>query len=326
MADEPAGQPDADAAEELPSTSPSVEQVPSQAGVVDADGFVRPRAPPPRITPAQSDLSTSRGGRDDSGCGGGLSAQPASPVPDVSFTVTGAREARARADRAEAKERLHVGVGSGAGSGAGAGAGAGGSLVKISRVDDTGAAGAAGSAAGQAGTAAGAAGATGLGGVSGDSRGSASGGGFGGALGVPGLSLQPSLVPRERRKVPLPPGHTLTDWLRQSSVRPHPTSAPSLTLAEIARHNTAADCWIVLHKRVYDVTQYLSYHPGGGPELMRAAGRDGTDLFQAMHGFVNFERLLEKYLVGIVDTSGGGAASASASASGSASGGADTGT
>lgn len=30
---------------------------------------------------------------------------------------------------------------------------------------------------------------------------------------------------------------------------------------------------------VYNVTPYMDYHPGGVDELMRAAGIDGTDLF-----------------------------------------------
>lgn len=30
---------------------------------------------------------------------------------------------------------------------------------------------------------------------------------------------------------------------------------------------------------VYNVTPYIDYHPGGEDELMKAAGIDGTDLF-----------------------------------------------
>jgi cytochrome b involved in lipid metabolism len=43
----------------------------------------------------------------------------------------------------------------------------------------------------------------------------------------------------------------------------------------------------------------LAYHPGGVPELMKAAGRDGTRLFGEVHPWVNYEGMLENCLVGI---------------------------
>ena len=31
--------------------------------------------------------------------------------------------------------------------------------------------------------------------------------------------------------------------------------------------------------KVYNITPYLEYHPGGIPEIMKGAGKDGTQLF-----------------------------------------------
>jgi cytochrome b involved in lipid metabolism len=37
--------------------------------------------------------------------------------------------------------------------------------------------------------------------------------------------------------------------------------------------------FMCLCRKVYDVTPYVSYHPGGEKEIMRGAGRDATKLF-----------------------------------------------
>ncbi len=59
------------------------------------------------------------------------------------------------------------------------------------------------------------------------------------------------------------------------------------------------DAWTVLGGKVYNITPYAPYHPGGEPELMKAAGRDGTKLFGEVHPWVNWEGMLEPCLVGI---------------------------
>ena len=47
----------------------------------------------------------------------------------------------------------------------------------------------------------------------------------------------------------------------------------------LKQHNTRQDAWTVINGKVYNVTPYLAFHPGGEKELMRVAGRDGTKLF-----------------------------------------------
>ena len=52
-----------------------------------------------------------------------------------------------------------------------------------------------------------------------------------------------------------------------------------VTPSELAKHRTRDDAWSAYNGRVYNITPYLRYHPGGIGELMRSAGRDGTELF-----------------------------------------------
>lgn len=49
-----------------------------------------------------------------------------------------------------------------------------------------------------------------------------------------------------------------------------------ITMDELAQHNTKEDCWQAYGGKVYNVTPYLKFHPGGIPQLMKAAGKDGT--------------------------------------------------
>lgn len=60
------------------------------------------------------------------------------------------------------------------------------------------------------------------------------------------------------------------------------------------------DAWTALGGRVYNLTPYLPFHPGGEPELMRCAGRDGTKLFGEIHPWVNYEGMLATSLIGML--------------------------
>nr|AAQ83903.1 flavohemoprotein b5/b5R variant [Rattus norvegicus] len=71
-----------------------------------------------------------------------------------------------------------------------------------------------------------------------------------------------------------------------------------VTEEELKKHNKKDDCWICIRGFVYNVSPYMEYHPGGEDELMRAAGADGTDLFNEVHRWVNYESMLKECLVG----------------------------
>jgi len=47
----------------------------------------------------------------------------------------------------------------------------------------------------------------------------------------------------------------------------------------LKQHNKRDDTWTAINGKVYNITAYLPFHPGGEKELMRVAGRDGTKLF-----------------------------------------------
>lgn len=68
--------------------------------------------------------------------------------------------------------------------------------------------------------------------------------------------------------------------------------------AELSKHNTREDAWMAVKGKVFNVTRYLDFHPGGVDELMKGVGTDATKLFEETHAWVNYEQLLAKCYVG----------------------------
>uniref|UniRef100_A0A8C2QTW5 Cytochrome b5 reductase 4 n=1 Tax=Capra hircus TaxID=9925 RepID=A0A8C2QTW5_CAPHI len=118
----------------------------------------------------------------------------------------------------------------------------------------------------------------------------------------PGPSSQQRVASGGRSKVPLKQGRSLMDWIRLTKSGKDLTGLKGrlieVTEEELKKHNKKDDCWICIRGFVYNVSPYMEYHPGGEDELMRAAGSDGTDLFDQVHRWVNYESMLKECLVG----------------------------
>jgi cytochrome b involved in lipid metabolism len=57
------------------------------------------------------------------------------------------------------------------------------------------------------------------------------------------------------------------------------------TLEDLKEHKTQEDAWTAIQGKVYNITPYLKFHPGGVKDLMRCAGKDGTRLFSKLTYF-----------------------------------------
>lgn len=62
------------------------------------------------------------------------------------------------------------------------------------------------------------------------------------------------------------------------------TRAGGISSAEVATHNSGASCWTSISGSVYDLTAWITRHPGGRGAILRLCGVDGTAAFQAQHG------------------------------------------
>ncbi|MCJ1440447.1 MAG: hypothetical protein MMC23_000931 [Stictis urceolatum] len=124
-------------------------------------------------------------------------------------------------------------------------------------------------------------------------------------------TLPPSSRPS--KKVLLPPGHSPLDWahltrnppfsefLRGKDIPPQLIKvSPSMLKERSGRKGR--DAWGTWQGRVYNMTPYRDFHPGGVGELMRGAGKVGIaeKLFNEIHPWVNWEGMLGECLVGIL--------------------------
>lgn len=86
--------------------------------------------------------------------------------------------------------------------------------------------------------------------------------------------------------------------------QPEPEATPAANLvkeftrADVAAHATQTDCWIILDGRVYDLTGFFNWHPGGTAPVF-FCGKDATETFNGIHPEY-VKEVREKYFVGLV--------------------------
>jgi len=76
----------------------------------------------------------------------------------------------------------------------------------------------------------------------------------------------------------------------------------SFTLAEIAKHGSRNDCYLIINNNVYNVSSYISYHPGGSRTITSRCGKEVTGIFARIHSNRAWD-LLKKYKIGTITTS-----------------------
>jgi cytochrome b involved in lipid metabolism len=111
----------------------------------------------------------------------------------------------------------------------------------------------------------------------------------------------------------LRPGFGLHDWmtllhrakdLAQRGVSPLRRDIPP---SEVRLHDKPHDGWVTLRGKVYNLSPYLAYHPGGDEILRPVLGKDATVLFDRYHRWVNVDNLIGPLLLGTLRVEGRGA-------------------
>lgn len=96
-----------------------------------------------------------------------------------------------------------------------------------------------------------------------------------GAVPVP----KPSVTTTPKPVVTPPPKPVVTPT-------PKPVVSAGVTLATLAQHASAIDCWVGYNGTAYDITKIISWHPGGAGAIMPYCGtaNEFTNAFARKHG------------------------------------------
>lgn len=84
------------------------------------------------------------------------------------------------------------------------------------------------------------------------------------------ITTQPTVKPTETKPVVTAPTE--------------PAGPKTYTMAEVQAAAAAGKCWTVVNGGVYDLSAWISKHPGGSAAIKSLCGINGTAKFQATHG------------------------------------------
>eukprot|EP01122_Echinamoeba_exundans_P012441 TRINITY_DN5195_c0_g1_i2.p1 TRINITY_DN5195_c0_g1~~TRINITY_DN5195_c0_g1_i2.p1 ORF type:complete len:166 (+),score=31.18 TRINITY_DN5195_c0_g1_i2:32-529(+) len=76
-----------------------------------------------------------------------------------------------------------------------------------------------------------------------------------------------------------------------------PDGKKIFTRAEVGKHNSEQDAWVVIRDRVFNISTWIPLHPGGRQFLLDHAGRDATASFSEQgHSHVAIDVLAELHI------------------------------
>ena len=71
-----------------------------------------------------------------------------------------------------------------------------------------------------------------------------------------------------------------------STATPTPTTSSTpvgYTMEQVKANNSSSKCWSVIDSKVYDLTNWISSHPGGAGAITSLCGTDGTSAYINQH-------------------------------------------
>ena len=99
-----------------------------------------------------------------------------------------------------------------------------------------------------------------------------------------------------------PPATQKAEPVETQAPEPVPVES-KYSMSNIAKNNSTSSCWAAISGKAYDLTDWISEHPGGAGAIVSICGTDATSVFQGKHGGQSGPASsLSAYLLGDVDS------------------------
>jgi cytochrome b involved in lipid metabolism len=86
-----------------------------------------------------------------------------------------------------------------------------------------------------------------------------------------------------------------------TAINAAPKTTKPITLSAVKTHNSPSDCWTVVNRKVYNLTTWISQHPGGSSRIIAMCGKDASQAFNAQQsGQGSPNSYLAEFQIGIV--------------------------
>ncbi|MBI4943376.1 MAG: cytochrome b5 domain-containing protein [Actinobacteria bacterium] len=72
------------------------------------------------------------------------------------------------------------------------------------------------------------------------------------------------------------------------------------TRAQVASHSSTSNCWSIVEGKVYDLTQWVSRHPGGSKGIAEMCGGNGGEFLEEHARDAAARQVLAGYQVGVL--------------------------
>ena len=90
-------------------------------------------------------------------------------------------------------------------------------------------------------------------------------------------------------------------FIAPTAINANPNAIKQIKVKQVKKHNTSADCWTIVNKKVYNLTDWISKHPGGSSRIIGMCGKNASKAFNSQHtGQPSPAFNISQYQIGVV--------------------------